>query len=68
MDSRTKYVSLGERSPEMQMEKPGAKSKGTAVTLLEGRTEMERQSENLCFQNPNCGPIYCLTGSDFFMY
>lgn len=48
----------------MQMEKPWGESKDRAV-MLEGHIEMECQGENLGFQNPNCGPIYCLTGSDF---
>lgn len=37
-----------------------------AVTLFEGHTEMEHQSENLDFQKQSCGLIYCLLGSAFF--
>lgn len=35
-----KYVSSRECSPEIQMEKPGRRSKDSAVMLLEGHTEM----------------------------
>lgn len=45
---------------------PARRCLWAAVTLFEGHTEMEHQSENLDFQKQSCGLIYCLLGSAFF--